>query len=243
MWGKWNPDYVNRFPKSVGDRKINSSNIIAFLQTAYKFTGKEKFKTKAYELMDKYGYLENLMRPMQEIGKVTDTEDLWAKTLSAEWNHSDDEMYFLAYWGLYPYAFTPELKEKFREAIKNHWNIERPEKNALWNFIYAMTGAKEFDLNESVEFLKNYPVDLRNWSIQNSHRKDIELIPENFRGQTTKELLPLGEIPLFRHNGDIFRLDSAGDGKSLISAGDTWLLPYWMGRYLGVISAPLNDQE
>jgi len=239
MWGKWNPDYVNQFPVNVGDRKINSSNIIAFLQTAYKFTENEKYKTKAFELMKKYGYLENLTRPMSQIGPV-ETDEL-SKSLSEEWNHSDDEMYFLAYWGLYPYAFSPELKDKFQSAIKDHWAIERPEGNALWNFTYAMTGAKEFDLDQSVGFLKDYPLDLRNWATHNSQRKDIELIPGNFRGQTTKELLPLGEIPLYRHNGQIFNLDSDGDGSSLISAGDTWLLPYWMGRYLGVISAPIRN--
>jgi len=240
LWGKWNPDYVNKFPTNVGDRKINSSNIIAFLQTAYKFTGKEKYKAKAVELMEKYGYLENLMRPFAQIGPNT-TDEL-SKVLSEEWNHSDDEMYFLAYWGLYPYAFSPELQEKFQAAIKDHWEIERPEKNALWNFTYAMTGAKEFDINQSIGFLKNYPMDLRNWSMYNSQRKDIEMIPKNFRGQTTRELLPLGEIPLYRHNGQIFTLDSEGDGSSLISAGDTWLLPYWMGRYLGVISAPVKNE-
>lgn len=241
LWGKWNPDYVNSFPTNVGDRKINSSNIIAFLQTAYKFTGKVKYREKAFEMMEKFGYLENLMRPMSEIGKSDSTAGEWAKTLSHEWNHSDDEMYFLSYWGLYPYAFSPELKEKFREAIRDHWEIERPEKNALWNFTYAMTGARDFDLEKSIEFLQQYPLDMRNWAVQNSHRKDIELLPANFRNQTTKTLLPLGEIPLYRHNGEIFRLDSQGNGTSLISAGDVWLLPYWMGRYLGVIGAPEKE--
>jgi len=239
MWGKWNPDYVNSFPTNVGDRKLYSSNIVAFLQTAYHFTGKEKYKTAAYELMDKHGYLENLIRPFSEIGPSKDDE--LSAILSHEWNHSDDEMYFLAYWGLYPYAFTPELKEKFDVAIKDHWEIERPEKNALWNFTYAMTGVSHFDLDQSIEFLQQYPMDLRNWSVENSQRKDIELVSDNFRGQTTKELLPLDEIPLYRHNGQIFDLDRAGDGKTLISAGDVWLLPYWMGRYLGVISAPENN--
>lgn len=241
MWGKWNPEYVNKFPVNVGDRKICSSNIIAFLQTAYHFTKNEKYKTKAFELMEKYGYLDNLMRPMKQIGPVD--SDPVSKSLSEEWNHSDDEMYFLAYWGLYPYAFNTELQKKFKEAIRDHWDIERPEKNALWNFTYAMTGAKDFDLNQSISFLQDYPIDLRNWTVKNSQREDIELIPANFRGQTTKELLPLGEMPLFRHNGQIFRLDNEGDGKSLISAGDVWLLPYWMGRYLGVISAPIRNNS
>ncbi|MCY1719445.1 hypothetical protein OU798_03780 [Prolixibacteraceae bacterium Z1-6] len=236
LWGKWNPDYVNGFPTNVGDRRLYSSNIIAFLQTAYKYTGKEKYKDKAYELMNEYGYLENLVRPISEIGPSN--ADEWSKHLSEEWNHSDDEMYFLAYWSLYPDAFTPELKTKFEAAIKDHWEIERPEKNALWNFCYSMTGAKDFDLDESIEFLQQYPLDLRHWGMKNSQRQDVEYLPDNFRGQTTKELLPLQEIPLYRHNGQIFKLDCEGNGSSLVSAGDTWLLPYWMGRYLGVISAP-----
>lgn len=69
-WGRWNPEYVNGFPTSVGDRKLNSSNIIGMLQTAYHFTGKEVYKEKAFDLMDNHGYLENLMRPMSEIGKA-----------------------------------------------------------------------------------------------------------------------------------------------------------------------------
>ncbi len=238
MWGKWNPDYVNKFPVNVGDRKITSSNIIAFLQTAWHFTGKEIYRDKANELMTKYGYLENLMRPFSQIGP--DATDELSKVLSKEWNHSDDEMYFLAYWGLYPYAFSDDLRNKFVAAIQDHWNIERPEQDALWNFTYAMTGAKSFDLKQSIDFLRDYPLDLRNWAMHNSHRSDIERIPANFRGQTIRERLPLGEMPICRHNGQFFTLDSNGDGSGLTSAGDTWLLPYWMGRYLGVISTPVK---
>ncbi len=235
QWGRWNPDYVNHFPKSVGDRKLNSSNIIAFLQTAYHFTGKEKYRKKAMELMDKYGYLENLMRPMEEIGK-TDGHPLAAE-LSDAWNHSDDEMYFLSYWYLYPYAFNNDLKQKYKEAIRDHWQAERPEKDALWNFCYAMTGADKFDLDESVWWLREFPLDLIDWSVNNSHRKDIELLPPNFRNQTTKEVLPPDERPMYKHNTNMFEIDRNGGGRSEYS-GDLYLLPYWMGRYLGVISAP-----
>ncbi|QMW03939.1 hypothetical protein [Spirosoma foliorum] len=240
LWGKWNPSYVNGFAPNVGDRKINSSNIIAFLQAAYHFTRKPIYKEKAYELMNKHGYLENLMRPMSEIGKAPAGSDDWAKMLSEGWNHSDDEMYFLAYWPLYRYAFTPELKEKYREAIRDHWQAERPEKDGLWNLCYAMTGAKAFDLPETVWYLKEFPLDMIEWPIMNSHRKDIELVPENFRGQTTKEVLPPDERPELKHNRNLFKLDRPGKVVSELSAGDSFLLPYWMGRYLGAISAPVN---
>ena len=237
LWGRWHPEYVNRFGTMVGDRKICSSNIIAFLQAAYRFTGKEIFKKKAFYLMNEHGYLENLARPVSEIGKAPKDADAWSKMLSSGWNHSDDEMYFLAYWALYPYAFNDTLKDTYREAIRDHWNLERPEKNSLWNFCYAMTGEREFDLEESIWHLKEFPMDMIQYEIRNSHRKDIEYINPGFWGQTTKEVLPPDERPELKHNRSLFKLD-AGDRRSLLSAGDTFLLPYWMGRFLGIISAP-----
>ncbi|MEJ7643664.1 MAG: hypothetical protein WKF87_03655 [Chryseolinea sp.] len=239
-WGKWNPDYVNDRPVGVGDRKINSSNIIAMLQTAYYFTKKEAYKEKAFNLMTTHGYYDNLMLPMKRVGKATDNADDWSKMLSESWNHSDDEMYFLGYWGLYRYAFNDTLKTKFKEAIIDHWEIERPEKEGAWNNFTALTGTKNFDLKESVWYLQEYPLDLIHWKVKNSDRKDIDLIEPNFRNQTTKEVLPPDELPINRHNANRFDLDGGDNGQSEYSAGDIWLLPYWMGRYLGVISEPIE---
>jgi hypothetical protein len=239
LWGKWHPDYVNSFPKNVGDRKLNSSNIVGMLQTAYHFTKKEKYKKKAFELMTKYGYLENMMRPMSVIGKAPEDADEHSKHMSDGWNHSDDEMYFVGYWGLYRYAFNDTLKAKYKESIIDHWQAERPEKEGAWNIFTALTGTKEFDLNEAVWYLQEHPVDLIDWVIKNSHRKDIEMVEPNFRKQTTKVVLPPDERPVQRHNANMFNLDrNGGNGASEHSAGDIWLLPYWMGRYLGVITAP-----
>lgn len=241
-WGRWNPEYVNARPVMVGDRKLNSSNIVGMLQTAYHFTGKEKYKEQAYELMTKHGYLENLMRPMSEIGTAPDDADDWSKMLSASWNHSDDEMYYVGYWGLYNHAFDDSLKSMYKEAIIDHWQYERPEKEGLWNIMTAMTGTPEFDLEEAIWYLKEHPMDLIDWAIANSHRKDIEFMESNFRRQTIKEVLPPDERPVQRHNGNMFNLDrSHSNGLSEHSAGDIWLLPYWMGRYLGVISPPVVD--
>lgn len=118
QWGRWNPEYVNRFPRQVGDRRLNSAEIISFLQAAYHFTGKELYKQKAYELFEKYGYLDNIVIPITELGRVPGID------LTTEWNHSDDELAFLTYWNLYRYAFTDELREKYRRAIREHWEID-----------------------------------------------------------------------------------------------------------------------
>ena len=228
LWGKWNPDYVNQFPKQVGDRRLNSIEIIGFLQTAYHFTGNEKYKDKAFELFEKHGYLDNIMIPISQIGRVPGID------LTTEWNHSDDELAFLSYWNLYKYAFTEELREKYIQTIKGHWEIERPEKNPLWNLIYAITGAVDFNLDQTIWSLKEFPLDMISWSIQNSHRKDIELLEPNFRHQTTREVLPPDERPMSKYNGNAFRLDGGSAGHREYS-GDIYLLPYWLGRYLKII--------
>lgn len=239
MWGKWNPEYVNSFPTSVGDRKLNSSNIIGMLQTAYHFTGKEVYKEKAFDLMDNHGYLENLMRPMKEIGVAPDNADDHSHWLSSAWNHSDDEMYFAGYWGLYRYAFNDTLKAQFKESIIDHWEAERPEKEGAWNIFTAITGVADFDLDEAAWYLREYPLDMIQWKIENSHRKDIVHLPPNFRNQTIEEVLPPDELRITRHNANRFSLDG-GNNSAENSAGDIWLFPYWMGRYLGVIEAPSN---
>ncbi|WP_367915769.1 hypothetical protein [Leadbetterella sp. DM7] len=237
LWGKWNPSYVNGFPENVGDRKLNSSNITAMLQTAYHFTGKEKYRAKALELLYRHGYLDNLMRPMKTIGVTPEGGDSYAQMLSEAWNHSDDEMYFLGYWGLFRYALNDTLKAAYRESILDHWEAERPEKDGLWNFFAALTGSRQFDLENAIWYLQEHPLDLIQWEVRNSHRKDIEKIPDNFRRQTLKTVLPPDERPVQRHNANMFILEKEkGNGVSELSAGDIWLLPYWMGRYLGVIS-------
>ncbi|MBL0739659.1 hypothetical protein [Chryseolinea lacunae] len=242
VWGRWNPEYVNKRPWGVGDRKINSANIIAMLQTAYYFTKKEVYKDKAVELMTKHGYFKNLMYPMAKIGKAAADADDWSKMLSESWNHSDDEMYFVGYWGLYRYALNDTLKTQYKDAIIDHWQMERPEKEAAWNIFTALTGTSDFDLKEAVWYLQEYPLDLIHWKVANSHRKDIEPIEPNFREQTTTEVLPPDELPINRHNANRFELDGGDGGASEYSAGDIWLLPYWMGRYLNVISAPTETK-
>jgi hypothetical protein len=227
QWGRWNPEYVNSFPVNVGDRRLNSTLILAFLQTAYHFTGEEIYKKKAYELMDKYGYLENTIRPATIIGKVE------GQSLSDRWNHSDDEMYFLTVPALVKYAFTDDLKKKYFETVKSHWEVERSEKNPLWNFIYAMVGGEDFDLDNSIWWLKEFPMDLISWKVDNSHRQDLIRIKPNFRSQEYTEVLPRDEQPLYLHNG-AYRNNGGNNGNREYPPY-IYLLPYWLGRYINAI--------
>jgi hypothetical protein len=114
----------------------------------------------------------------------------------------------------------------------------------LWNLCYAaITGSKKFDLDETIWELKRMPLDLINWSMKNSSRKDLEYVKENNFERATREVLPPDERPENKHNRNLFKLDDNGNGSAELGGGDVYLLPYWMGRYFGMISAPVNSLQ
>ena len=79
-------------------------------------------------------------------------------------------------------------------------------------------------------------MDLICWSMQNSHRADIEIDAESGRHGEVQSIavLPPDERPIMKWNGNPFQLD--GDGAGIEEDDGTFfLLPYWMGRYHGFI--------
>lgn len=233
LWGRWNPEYINWYPETVVDRKLGSTTLIAGLQLGYALTGKDLYKEEAYRLMEKHGYLDNIKIDLRKIGATPDVIFQGHNMGDGGWNHSDDEMAFLSYWVLYHYAFDEQLKKDYAWVIRNHWEIEKPERNALWSIItYGTEGSID---HPSVRWhLEGFPWDLVRHDVKNSHRKDLEFLEPNFRGQTTPKLIHQDERRIIRHNTNPFELDGGRGGRTELT-GDEYLLPYWMGRYLEVI--------
>jgi len=242
LWARWNAEYVNSFAKTQFDRRLNSCLTVAGLQLAYHLTGKNIYKSEAFRVMSDWGYYENMQIPMKNIAYTPGFRHKGI-SLGEDWNHSDDEMAFPTYWVLHRYAFNDTLKQTYANITKDHWEIELSERNGLWNLMtFDISG--DIDLESTIWYLKEYPVDCRQYMVYNSHRKDLEFLPvdvhTNFREQATTRLLPKGERPMNRHNANECVLDSRGwpyvsIGGKMILAGDEYLLPYWMARYLKVI--------
>ncbi len=235
LWGRWNPEYVNWFPPTIHDRQLNSAELTASLQLAFAMTGDQRYRDKAFEMFTRYGYLTNILSSMKLIaptkGFIHQGNDM-----GDEWNHSDDELAFFAYWPLVRFAFNAELRAKYLTVVKEHLEIESPERYPIWNFIAAACGVKEVDAAGSVWTLRGAPLDTIAWRITNSHRQDLTKLPPNFMGRELKELLPPGERLIARINTQPFILDQGNDETDF--PGDEFLLGYWLGRYVGAIGAP-----
>jgi hypothetical protein len=236
LWGRWNPEYINRIPPKVYDRRLNSSELTAMLELAWKLTGKSKFKDAAFNLFRTAGYLQNITNTMAAIAPAP-TKDAYGDIIGDDWNHSDDELGFITYWVLCRFAFTPELKHQFVDAVRDHWNLERNERYPFWNFVASGCAMGGHDTPGAVWTLRGWPLDTVTWRVVNSTRKDITPLPRNFRAQELEEILPPGERQATRCNTQPFILD-AGDNGSTEFAGDEFLLGYWMGRFTGDIAPP-----
>ncbi|MSU35376.1 MAG: hypothetical protein EXS36_09715 [Pedosphaera sp.] len=236
LWGRWHPDYVNRFPPAAYDRRLNSGELTATLQFAYALTKKESYRQKAIDLFDHHGYLTNIVSSMRLL-KPTLGLVHQGITMGDTWNHSDDELGFVTYWVLCRFPFTEQLATLYQQSVADHWEFEKVERYPFWNFVTAGCGLPDFDAAGAVWTLRGWPLDTVSWRVENAHRKDLTKMPDNFRGQETVELLPPGERPVMRCNRHPFVLNG-GDGGQTEYAGDEYVLGYWLGRFVNAIGSP-----
>jgi hypothetical protein len=215
-WGWWGPEAIWEDPDELGLRALH---MLAHLKTAHHLTGNARYQQAYEELINKHRY--HLLTRNQKInypGRI---------------NHSDDELAFLSYYPLLMYEKDPKLREVYLQSLERSWQVERPERNPLWNFIYAAcSGAKEYDRAESLRTLQEIPMDLIEWTVTNSHRLDVpmDLLADRFNRKQALVVLPYDELPMTKWNGNPYRIDGGNGGRSE-DDGAYFLLPYWMGRY------------
>jgi hypothetical protein len=117
-------------------------------------------------------------------------------------------------------------------SLERSWQIERPERSPLFNFMYGALTGKPCDVEAAVQTLQEWPWDLRNWACRNSHRVDIVLDARKGVGEPQSvQIVPYSEREVMRWNGNPYRLDGGDPLGRREDDGTAFLLPYWMGRY------------
>ncbi|MFN7999919.1 MAG: hypothetical protein U0X75_02760 [Acidobacteriota bacterium] len=215
-WGWWAPEDIWEDPDETGLRALH---MLAHLRTAHHITGNPRYEQAYQELITKHRY--HLLLRNQKIN------------YPGHVNHSDDELAFLSYYPLLIYEKDAKLRAVYLDSLDRAWQVERPERGPLWNFIYgACSGAKEFDRAEAVRTLQEIPMDLIEWTVTNSHRLDVpmDLLADRFNRKQALIVLPYDELPMTKWNGNPYRIDGGNGGRSE-DDGAYFLLPYWMGRY------------
>lgn len=223
-WGLWTPEVLNHDPNWQGERGLNSLEILSHLRVAMRLCPSERF-AEAYQLLVKeHGYALNTVRQ-----KVRPPE--------GENNHSDDELATCAYYPLLMLETDPALRQLYLLSLERTNAVLRPERSPFHNVLYAACTGRTCDVAAVVEWLQDAPLDLRDWRMDNGHRADVVFAPEPDRFGKPQLVAPLppGERGVTKWNENPYLADS-GTGGAREMDGAFWLLPYWMGKYYGVIS-------
>ena len=111
------------------------------------------------------------------------------------------------------------------------------ENNPWFNFLHAALTGDESENFPSVEHLRSWPLDLRVWSYQNSHRADLKTPPGHVALKGGTRTFPPRETEPLRWDHWLMQADGGAGGNDVVEPS-AWLLAYWMGRYHGFIAAP-----
>ena len=104
--------------------------------------------------------------------------------------------------------------------------------------MFTSATGQPVDVEQNVAFLRRLPLDMIDWSVDNTRREDVRLVRRPSIEQIqTERLLPPDERRINKWDGNPYTAHGGTGGRSENSSV-YWLLPYWMGRYLGLISAP-----
>jgi hypothetical protein len=219
-WGWWGPDDIWTEPGETGLRALHLlSHLRVAMHLAAGTEAAHKYQTAYDDLINRHRY--HLLTRNQKIA------------IPGHINHSDDELAFLSYYPLLQYETDPQLRAVYTQSLERSWQVERPERNPLWNVIYAAGAkAKDFDRAESIRTLREIPMETISWTVHNSSRLDVPVDPlsDRFGHRQALVVLPYDEIPMWKWNGNPYNLDGGNGGRGE-DDGAYFLLPYWMGRY------------
>lgn len=243
-WGRLSPDDLNRNEAWVIERGLNSYSMLTYLSIAHHITGDPKYREAYLELALNHGYgMNGMTQPKDIAGPGT-------------FGQPDDNMAFMNYYHLIRYETDPKLLSMFYFAIRRHWQIEKYERNAFENFVYAacclgkvrkdqwgetdLTPPKD-NFDDAIDTLKRFPLDLVDWPMSNAHR--IDMVPlHDHLGQPAGTghrvdgyVFPIDERHEVDWGRDPWILTYNGRGTRL-REGSHYLLAYYMGRAHGFIA-------
>ena len=246
-WGHFSPESLNGDPNWWTERGLNSLSMLTYLSVAHHVTGEQRYRDVFMDLVENHQYaLNGMIAPKLQFGPGSHVQ-------------FDDKMAFMNYYHLIAYETDPEVLRMFQNSIFYYWQIVRQERNPFFNFVYAalcegkgmqtqwgVTDLSPTDdwLEDSVDTLKRFPMDLILWATKNSHR--LDLVP---LGAHTREpgkaaghghrvdgyVIPIDERNAISLSEDTWRYDDTNAKGLWLDEGSPFLLSYYLGLYHGFI--------
>lgn len=246
-WANWEPALLNNDDRWYYERGTNSLEILSFLKTAYHVTNDEKYEKVFKKLIKEYHYGMNTMQYKVEDAHIA---------------HIDDQLDFTNIYPLITYTDDESLKEIFKMGLHHHYTYEKIERSPMFNIVYGSLTNNSCNIEEAAAELSEMTLDLVQWQTYNSYRPDLVWDDEQEKAGLPPQLKIPVEYHSRRvehYDSNPFICDSGCDEfvssenkklnrtAFLPGAGGSsscgkemmmpyiFLLPYWMGRYHGLL--------
>ncbi|MCX5759678.1 MAG: hypothetical protein NTU83_14480, partial [Candidatus Hydrogenedentes bacterium] len=222
-WGFWDPKSMNESLFEYVETGLNRLQMLSFLKVAHYITGDKKYDEHYRKLILDHNYLANVL--------------LTKKTFPDSVNHSDDQLAFVAWYPILQIEKDPRVRNALRMGVHRHILAVQPEQPSFYTFVYATVDPQGADIEGAIENLRQIPTDRRHWDMMNSHRADVAFSPlaNRFGHHVLTRALPADEREFDKWNADPYVPDYPGNG-CYEDDGAAYLLPYWMGRFHGLIA-------
>jgi len=222
-WSVWSPEQLNHDPDWASEKALNSFELLAYLKFAGHITGEEKFEKEYRRLIGEEGYLENASH-------LNSKNPAWQI-------YFDRTLEGYLFPILLKYEKDPELHQFYNKLI-NEWMDNQPAgENLINNLTYALATGKKVNTSQTIDFLKDAPLDLVDWPIDHTLREDVQIVRSPILEEVQiSELPPASERSTVRWDKNPWAAVQ-GDPQQ-VREPVFWLWPYWMARYLDIIQGP-----
>ena len=243
-WANWEPDLLNNDDRWYYERGTNSLEILSFLKTTYHVTGEEKYNDVYNMLIRKHHYAMNCMQYKCEDGHLA---------------HIDDQLDFTNIYPLIVYTENEAHNEIFKMGLTHHFDYEKIERSPMFNITYGALTNNPCDIENAAKSLSEMNLDLIRWPVYNSYRKDIVWDTEQEAMGAPAQLkypVEYSSRVLVHYDGNQCVCDAGCEqfvnvNDKIVNRTSTlpssnasgmsasmpyiYLLPYWMGRYYGLL--------
>jgi hypothetical protein len=221
-WAVWSPDQLNRDPDWASERSINSLELLAYLKFAGHITGNIKYENEYKRLIKDEGYLENVSR-------LNSKNPAWQI-------YFDRTMEGYLFPILLKYETDPKLHEFYGQLIEKWMSDQTSGENLINNLTYAIATGKKVNIPQTIEFLKDAPLDLVDWPIDHTLREDVLIVRSPILEEIQISELPPASIRSTvrwdKNPWAAVQGDASQEREPVF-----WLWPYWMARYLNIIQS------
>lgn len=219
-WACWDENALNNDSMWMWEKGVNSLEMLNFLKISYHMSGNQKYLDKYNSLISDHHFLINAAYHKREDGHSC---------------HIDDNLAMLNAFSLLRLEKDPAIRQYLLLGLSSHYDYEKIEGNPYFAFIYKGFIDAPCDVDTMVKNLQDYPYEIERVSMYNSSRRGIEYDDEPvYWGESPRIKTPLAwdERPVSRLGLNPFGVDGHRRGTE---SGMSYLLIYWLGRYLGII--------